>query len=64
MAKDEDWKGEHLISAKGANNRKEAMRMANVIYHAKRKKLGIPPAGGAKHDTFMRALYASKRNAD
>lgn len=55
MATDESWKGEHLISAKGANNRKEATRMVNVIYHAKRRGEGAPAAGAKKHRGMMKA---------
>lgn len=53
MGGDEGWKGEHLISAKGENRRKEATRMANLIHHANRRKQGAPPAGGKKHKQFM-----------
>lgn len=54
MAKDESWKGEHLISAKSANPRKEATRLANIIYHAKRRAAGAPAAGARKHSAMMK----------
>ena len=53
MESDESWRGEHLISAKGANRRKEATRMANLIHHANRRKQGAPAAGAKKHKRFM-----------
>lgn len=54
MAEDESWKGEHLISAKGGNKRKEATRLSNIIYHAKRRALGVPAAGAKKHRGVMK----------
>lgn len=59
MATDESWKGRHLISAKGANNRKEATRMANLIYHAKRRAEGAPAAGAKKHRGMMKAILGA-----
>jgi hypothetical protein len=55
MAKDESWRGGHLISAKGANRRKEATRMVNVIHNAKRRAEGAPAAGAKKHREMMKA---------
>lgn len=49
----DDWKGEHLISAKGANRRKEATRMANLIHHANRRKQKAPAAGAKAHRQFV-----------
>lgn len=60
MAEDESWKGEHLIRKKPKNNMKEAMRLVNVIYHAQRRKQGVPSAGAKKHNTFLKALWAGK----
>lgn len=54
MGKDEDWRGEHLISAKGENRRKEATRMANIIWHANRRKAKIPAPAAANHSTFVK----------
>lgn len=54
MATDDGWKGEHLISAKGENRRKEATRMANLIHHANRRKQGVPAAGAKKHQGMMK----------
>jgi len=58
MATDEEWKGKHLISAKGANNRKEATRMVNVIYHAKRRAEGAPTPGAKEHRGIMRSILS------
>lgn len=58
MAKDESWKGEHLISAKTDNNRKEATRMNNIIYHAKRRAEGAPAAGAKKHRGLVKSALA------
>lgn len=58
MAKDESWKGEHLISAKGENRRKEATRMANLIHHANRRKQGAPTAGAKKHGAIMKSVLS------
>lgn len=57
----DSWKGEHLIrSIKPENNRKEATRLSNVIYHAQRRKAGVPTAGAKKHAALvMSALVAS-----
>ena len=58
MAEDESWKGQHLISAKGANRRKEATRMANLIHHANRRKQKAPAAGAKKHGEIMKAVLS------
>lgn len=53
MEKDESWRGEHLIRQKPKSNRSEATRLVNVIYHANRRKAGVPTAGARKHKGFM-----------
>lgn len=61
MEEDESWKGEHLIRKKPKDNRKEAARMSNILFHKKRRMAGLPPAGGAKHNTFLKAMWAEKK---
>lgn len=56
---EDGWKGEHLISAKGANRRKEATRMANLIHHANRRKQGAPAAGSKKHRSLVASVISS-----
>jgi hypothetical protein len=54
MGEDESWKGQHLISAKTTNNRKEATRMVQVLYHARRRAEGAPAGGAKKHRAMMK----------
>lgn len=59
---DDSWKGEHLIHVKPAGHRHEGARIANKIYHAKRRKMGLPAAGAAKHATLVKAaLFGSRK---
>lgn len=50
----DDWKGADKISLKGKiNRRREATRLANVIYHMKRREQGAPCAGKRVHDAIL-----------
>ena len=57
----DDWKGEHLISAKGANRRKEATRMANILYHSQRRIKGAPNPAAKAHAQFVLAAVIDNR---
>lgn len=59
---DEDWKGEKKISAKGSNRRKEAAKLANIIYHKQRRARGDLLPGAKSHDKLMRLVH--RRKAD
>jgi len=56
---DDAWKGEGLIRGQKPNgNRKEATKLVNVIYHAQRRKEGVPTAGAKKHNGMMKGVFA------
>jgi hypothetical protein len=52
---DEIWKGEHLISAKTINNRKEATRLVQTIWHMNRRSQGVPAPGAKKHRALVQS---------
>lgn len=58
----DDWKGEHLISAKGANRRKEATRMANLIHHRNRRMKGDPNPAAKAHGQFVLTALIDKKD--
>lgn len=58
-----DWKGEHFIrnSVTQKHRQEETSRMNNLIYHGKRRKLGIPTPAAKSHNTFVTLAVYDKR---
>ena len=60
MAKDESWKGEHLIrkSITKTESKSEVRRLVSVIAHENRRKAGAPAPAAKSHSNFVKlAVY-------
>jgi hypothetical protein len=51
----DDWKGEALIRNVRKDNG-EAKRIANILFHERRRADSAPPAGHRAHQFFFRNL--------
>lgn len=60
MAKDESWKGEHLIrkSVTTVDHTSETKRIVSKIYHNNRRAAGAPAPAAKKHKQFVLAVWA------
>ena len=64
MAKDESWKGEHLIrgSITKQESKSEVRRLVSTIAHQNRRAKGIPhPAAKAHGQFILTALIDTRR---
>lgn len=59
----DDWKGEGRIRGlrpKAGQN--ETKRLVNVIYHANRRKQGLPAPAAKRHSGMMKGVFIEVHN--
>lgn len=63
MAKNEDWRGEHLIrsSITKSESKSEVRRLVSTIAHKNRRAAGIPAPAAKTHGAMMRAILYDVR---